>query len=41
MVSMQDSETRGLGFRALAGVICVVFLGKIVYSHSAYLHAEV
>ena len=40
MVSALDSGSSGLGSSPGQGH-CVVFLGKILYSHSAYLHPGV
>ena len=40
MVSALDSGSSGLGSSPGRG-LCVVFLGKTLYSHSAYLHPGV
>ena len=40
MVSMLDSGSRGLGLSPGWGH-CAVFLGKILYSQSAFLHPGV
>ena len=40
MVSAPDSESSGSGSRPGRGY-CAVFLGKILYSHSASLHPGV
>ena len=40
MVSALDSRSNGPGFEPWQGH-CVVFLGKTLYSHSAFLHPGV
>ena len=38
---VRSTPVRALGFRALAGTYCVVFMGKTLYPRDASLHQVV